>query len=81
MLRVHPQHIAEGLLPLGYGLAGQTVHQIQGHIAEARLADFLESRHRLGIGMGSSQLFQHIIVVILHTQAHPVEALCPHPVQ
>ena len=81
MLRVHPQHVCQCLLPVLQCLAGQAVHQVQRDIPESRLADALEGGHRLGVGMGAAQLFQHVVVVVLDAQAHPVEALRPHPVE
>ncbi len=62
-------------------LAGQAVHQIDGHVAEARLADALVGGDGLGIGMGAAQLFQHLVIVGLDAQAYPVEALGPEPME
>ena len=81
MLGVHLQHVFQGVPPVLKRLAGQAVHQVQGHIAKARLADALEGRHGLGVGVGAAQLLEHIVVVVLDAHAHPVEALSPHPVQ
>ena len=79
VLRVDGQNVLQGLFPVRQGLTRQAVHQVQRQILEARLPDALDGRQNLGIIMGTAQLFQHFVVVVLDPQAHPVEALSPEP--
>ena len=81
MLGVEPEHVLQGVFPVLQGLAGQAVHQIQGDVPEARLADALHGGDGLGIVVGAAQLLEKSIVVGLDAHAHPVEALRPHPVE
>ena len=81
VFRQQLQHIVQGLLPVCQGLARQAVHQIHADIAVARLADPLVCSDRLGIGMGTAQFFEDLIIVALDSQAHPVEALGTKPVE
>ena len=73
--------MAQGLLPACQSLTGQTVHQIQGQVPEARLADPLDGGDHLGVIVGTAQFFQQLVVIRLHPQAHPVEALAPETAQ
>ena len=75
MLRLQLQHVVQGRLPLVEGLAGQAVDEIQGDVVEARLAGLLHGGDGLLVVVGPAQLLEHLVVVVLHAQAHAVEAL------
>lgn len=81
MLRIDGKHMLQAVLPVEAGLTRQTVHQIQGQVLEARFPDALHRGEHLGIGMGPAQLFEHLVVVVLHAHAYPVKALSPEAAQ
>ena len=81
MLRQQPQNVIQGFLPVGQGLAGEAVHQIHGYVPETRLPDPLVGGDRLGVAVGTAQLFQHFVVVGLDAKTGPVKALGTEPVQ
>ena len=75
MLRFQLQHMVKGRLPLLEGLTGQTVDEVQGDVVEARLAGVFHALHGLLIVVGTAELFQQLVIVVLHAEAHAVEAL------
>ena len=75
MLRLQGDHIFQGFLPAFQGLARQAVDQIQGKIFIACPADPLHRIDHLLKIVGTAQLFEDLIIVALHAQADPVEAL------
>ena len=70
--RQEAQDTLEGAPPLGQGLGGQPVHQVQVYVLQAGGDRETIRRHRLGGGVAAAQQGQQGVVQALNTDAQPV---------
>ena len=81
MLGVEAQHVGQRIPPGEGALLGQTEHQVDGDVVEARLAHLLEGGDGLLVGVRTAQALEDLVVIALDAQGGPVEALGPEPAQ
>ena len=75
MLRRQGCQSLDGVLPLGEGLVGQAVHQIEVDIVETGGAGCLERFDGSVGGVAAAQQSQQAVVQALHADAEAVDAL------
>ena len=81
MLGVHLHDLGEGVGPVALGLAGQTVHQIDADVVEARLARVAKGLLRLLEVVAPSDELQEIVVAGLHADGQAVDPLLPQELE
>ena len=75
MLGMEGDDLGQSLGPVGLGLAGQTVHQIDADIVEACTAGILHGLLGLSIVMPAADKLEQVIVAGLNANGQTVNAL------